>query len=147
MENPLLVFQQFYRQNSDAWIGKFDYAEAGPQLLLQAFLQRIVNGGGYIDREYGLGRKRTDLLIRKPLTDGYGGPVQRIVLELKIKRYSLERTIDEGLQQTADYMDAVGSVDEGHFIIFDRSKEKSWDERIWHKPYEYNGRTIVVWGM
>ena len=147
MEKLLLDFQQFFRENSDAWIGKFDYAEAGPQLMLQAFLQRIVNGGGYIDREYGLGRKRTDLLIRKPLTDGYGGPVQRIVLELKIKRYSLERTIDEGLQQTADYMDAVGSVDEGHFIIFDRSKEKSWDERIWHKPYEHNGRTIVVWGM
>lgn len=147
MEKLLTDFQQFFRENSDAWIGKFDYAEAGPQLLLQAFLQRIVNGGGYIDREYGLGRKRTDLLIRKPLTEGYGGPVQRIVLELKIKRYSLERTIEEGLQQTAAYMDAVGSVDEGHFIIFDRSKEKSWDERIWHKPYEHNGRTIVVWGM
>lgn len=147
MEKLLTDFQQFFRENSDAWIGKFDYAEAGPQLLLQAFLQRVVNGGGYIDREYGLGRKRTDLLIRKPLTEGYGGPVQRIVLELKIKRYSLERTIEEGLQQTAAYMDAVGSVDEGHFIIFDRSKEKSWDERIWHKPYEHNGRTIVVWGM
>lgn len=147
MEKLLLDFQQFFRENSDAWIAKFDYAEAGPQLLLQAFLQRIVNGGGYIDREYGLGRRRTDLLIRKPLTDGYGGPVQRIVLELKIKRYSLERTIDEGLRQTADYMDAAGSVDEGHFIIFDRSKDRSWDERIWHKPYDWNGRTIMVWGM
>ena len=50
------------------------------------FLQRVVNGGGYIDREYGLGRGRTDLLITKPLTDRYGGPVQRIVMELKIKR-------------------------------------------------------------
>lgn len=30
-----------------------DYKEAGPQLLLQAFLQRIVNGGGRIEREYG----------------------------------------------------------------------------------------------
>lgn len=147
MEKLLTDFQQFFRENSDAWIGKFDYAEAGPQLLLQAFLQRIVNGGGYIDREYGLGRKRTDLLIRKPLTEGYGGPVQRIVLELKIKRFSLERTIEEGLQQTSAYMDAVGSVDEGHFIIFDRSKEKSWDERIWHKPYEYNDKQIIVWGM
>ena len=147
MEKLLLDFQQFFRENSDAWIGKFDYAEAGPQLLLQAFLQRVVNGGGYIDREYGLGRKRTDLLVRKTLTDSYGDPVQGIVLELKIKRYSLERTIEEGLQQTADYMDSVGSVDEGHFIIFDRSKEKSWDERIWHKPFEHNGRKIVVWGM
>ena len=147
MEKLLLDFQQFFRQNADSWIGRFDYAEAGPQLLLQAFLQRIVNGGGYIDREYGLGRKRTDLLIRKPLTDHYGGPVQRVVLELKIKRGSLEKVIEEGLRQTSEYMDLVGSVDEGHLIIFDRTQEKSWDERIWHKPYEYKSRTIMVWGM
>ena len=147
MEKLLLDFQQFFRQNSDSWIGKFDYAEAGPQLLLQAFLQRIVNGGGYIDREYGLGRKRTDLLIRKPLTDGYGGPVQRIVLELKIKRGAIEPLIAEGLEQTAEYMDLVGSVDEGHLIIFDRDSSKSWEERIWHEPREHQGRTIVVWGM
>ena len=147
MEKLLFDFQQFFRQNSDSWIGKFDYAEAGPQLLLQAFLQRIVNGGGYIDREYGLGRKRTDLLIRKPLTDGYGGPVQRIVLELKIKRGAIDPLIAEGLEQTAEYMDLVGSVDEGHLIIFDRDSSKSWEERIWHEPKEYQGRTIVVWGM
>ena len=147
VEKLLLDFQQFFRQNADAWIGRFDYAEAGPQLLLQAFLQRVVNGGGYIDREYGLGRKRTDLLIRKPLTDHYGGSVQRVVLELKIKRGDLEKVISKGLEQTADYMDLVGSVDEGHLIIFDRTQETTWDERIWHKPYEYGGRTIVVWGM
>lgn len=147
VEKLLLDFQQFFRQNADAWIGKFDYAEAGPQLLLQAFLQRVVNGGGYIDREYGLGRKRTDLLIRKPLTDHYGGPVQRVVLELKIKRGDLDNVIQKGLEQTVGYMDTVGSVDEGHLIIFDRTQEKTWDERIWHKPYEYEGRTIVVWGM
>ena len=147
MEKLLLDFQQFFRQNSDSWIGKFDYAEAGPQLLMQAFLQRVVNGGGYIDREYGLGRKRTDLLIRKPLTEQYGGPVQRIVLELKIKRGDLDRVIEKGLQQTWEYMDTVGSVNEGHLIIFDSSNEKSWEERIWHRPAEYQGHTITVWGM
>lgn len=147
MEKLLLDFQQFFRENSDAWINKFDYKEAGPQLLLQAFLQRIVNGGGYIDREYGLGRRRTDLLVRKPLTNGYDGPVQRIVLELKIRKYNLERTIEEGLSQTFTYMDSVGAVDEGHLVIFDKSKDKTWDERIWHKPYDWHGRTIMVWGM
>ena len=147
MERLLTDFQQFFRQNADSWIGRFDYAEAGPQLLLQAFLQRIVNGGGYIDREYGLGRRRTDLLIRKPLTDGYGGPIQRIVLELKIKRGSLDTVIQDGLRQTFEYMDSVGSVDEGHLIIFDRSKDKTWEERIWHRPYQYNEKTIMVWGM
>ena len=147
MEKLLLDFQQFFRENSDSWIGKFDYAEAGPQLLLQCFLQRIINGGGYIDREYGLGRGRTDLLVRKPLSDTYGGPVQRVVLELKIRKYSLERTIEDGLQQTSEYMDRVGSTDEGHLIIFDRSKTKTWEERIWHKPYDYQRHTIMVWGM
>ena len=123
MEKLLLDFQQFFRENADSWIERFDYKESGPQLLLQAFLQRVVNGGGYIDREYGLGRGRTDLLIRKPLTDGYGGPVQRIVLELKIKRGDLDKTIAKGLEQTVWYMDRCGDVSEGHFIVFNRDKE------------------------
>ena len=93
------------------------------KLLPQAFLQRIVNGGGYIDREYGLGRRRTGLLIRKTLTDGYGDPVQRMVLELKIKRGAQQTVIDEGLRQTFDYMDTVGSVDGGHLIVYDRTNE------------------------
>ncbi|MCL1805757.1 MAG: hypothetical protein FWG28_07160 [Clostridiales bacterium] len=56
MPKLLGAFQQFFREHSDAWVEGFDYKEAGPQLLLQAFLQRIVNGGGHINREYGLGR-------------------------------------------------------------------------------------------
>ena len=147
MEKLLLDFQQFFRQNADSWIGKFDYAEAGPQLLLQAFLQRIVNGGGYIDREYGIGRGCTDLLIRKPLTDHYGGPYQRVVLELKILRNSLRRTIADGLKQTFGYMDKVGDVSEGHFIVFDRSSKKPWSKKIFHRVQEYEGRKIMVWGM
>lgn len=149
MEKLLLNFQQFFRENSDAWIGRFDYAEAGPQLLLQAFLQRIVNGGGYIDREYGLGRRRTDLLIRKPLGTQPGCSVQRVVMELKIKRQkdSIDTLIAKGLEQTAEYMDTVGSVDEGHLIIFNRDSQLTWDERIWHRKMDYQSRSIMVWGM
>ena len=148
MEKLLLDFQQFFRQNSDSWIEKFDYKESGPQLLLQAFLQRVVNGGGYIDREYGLGRGRTDLLITKPLTDGYGGPFQRIVLELKILRGNIDTTIQKGLEQTTGYMDTCGgTINEGHFILFDRTPGKPWEEKLWHRTEEYAGRKIEVWGM
>ena len=62
----LTAFQGFFREHSEHWVRRFDYQEAGPQLLLQAFLQRIVNGGGRIEREYGLGRGRTDLLVIWP---------------------------------------------------------------------------------
>ena len=79
----LAAFQQFFREHSDAWMEGFSFKEAGPQLLLQAFLQRIVNGGGRINREYGLGRRRTDLSIEWPVDEerGYFGPVQRVVLD------------------------------------------------------------------
>ena len=68
----LRAFQQFFRENADAWLQQFQYREAGPQLLLQAFLQRIVNGGGRITREYGLGMKRMDLYLEWPLDDKIG---------------------------------------------------------------------------
>ncbi|MDR1003957.1 MAG: ATP-binding protein [Prevotellaceae bacterium] len=147
MEKMLLDFQRFFRENADFWIERFDYRESGPQLLLQAFLQRVVNGGGYIDREYGLGRGRTDLLIRKPLTNGYGGPVQYIVLELKIKRGEQEKTIALGLEQTSEYMDHCPAGTEGHFILFNRDKGVAWEDKIWHRKETYKGRLITVWGM
>ena len=56
LDKLLADFQGFFREHSEHWVARFDYAEAGPQLLLQAFLQRIVNSGGRIEREYGLGR-------------------------------------------------------------------------------------------
>ncbi len=44
-------------------------------------------------------------------------------------------------------MDIVGSVDEGHLVIFDRDNQKSWEERLWSDSRIYAGRTIKVWGM
>lgn len=108
----------------------------------------MVNGGGYIDREYGLGRDRTDLLITKPLTEGYGGPMQRIILELKIKRtQAIETLIADGLRQTAMYMDKCGGVKEGHFIFFNRDKGVAWEDKLWHRRETYGGYEIIVWSM
>ena len=75
----LAAFQTFFREHSEHWSKRFLYQEAWPQLLLQAFLHRIVNSGGRIEREYGLGRGRTDLLIVWPRgrRDGGGRRVGR----------------------------------------------------------------------
>ena len=147
------AFQQFFRENGDSWSERFDYKEAGPQLLMQAFLQRIVNGGGRIDREYGLGRRRTDLLIQWPLNPGpldenrdFHGPVQRAVIELKILYKSLEATIEDGLAQTADYRDRAGA-EEGYLVIFDRTPGKSWEEKAFVRQKQYGEYRIGVWGM
>ncbi len=141
MSKLLTAFQQFFREHSESWVERFDYKEAGPQLLLQAFLQRIINGGGRVEREYGLGRGRTDLLVLWPFT----GSVQRIVLELKILRKTLDKTIAEGLVQTWEYGERC-QADELHFVVFDRSK-KPWSRKIFHRHKKQQGVTINVWGM
>ena len=135
------AFQAFFREHSEHWVERFEYREAGPQLLLQAFLQRIVNSGGRIEREYGLGRGRTDLLIVWP----GGGGAHRFVVECKVLHKSLERTIREGLEQTASYMDRC-AAQAGHLVIFDRG-DSAWDDKIFRREETAGGRRVTVWGM
>jgi hypothetical protein len=145
MDKLLTEFQQFFREHSESWVERFDYKEAGPQLLLQAFLQRIINGGGRIEREYGLGRGRTDLLVLWNYPNKQGGGVQRVVLELKVRRKALEKAITEGLAQTLEYGERC-NADEMHFVVFDRSK-KPWSKKIFKRTRKQRGVTIKVWGM
>ncbi len=152
MHTLLKAFQDFFREHSEHWIERFDYKEAGPQLLLQAFLQRIVNSGGRIEREYGLGRMRTDLLViwnkgnNRDTSTGKGQDLQKIVLELKILYKSLEKTVETGLKQTYVYMDKCGGQ-EGNLVIFDRRESVSWDEKIFSEKRKFKGKNITVWGM
>ena len=137
----LTRFQEFFREHSEHWMGRFRYSEAGAQLLLQAYCQRVVNGGGRVDREYGLGRRRTDLLLSWPCGDSWS----RFVIECKVLHGSPETTERRGLEQTAAYMDLCGA-EAGHLVIFDRSEERSWDEKIFRKEARTDGRPITIWG-
>ena len=139
----LTAFQTFFREHSEHWVTRFQYQEAGPQLLLQAFLQRIVNSGGRIEREYGLGRGRTDLLIIWPV----GDQTRKIVIECKLLHKGLEQTIAEGLEQTSEYMDRC-DAEAGHLVIFDRREGRSWADKIFHfRRVSISGVEIDIWGM
>lgn len=119
-----------------------------PAAAHQHATKRIVNGGGRINREYGLGRRRTDLFPKWPVseTGGYHGEVQRVVLELKILRKSLEATLAEGLEQTADYANKC-KAEEAHLPIFDHRENILWEEKIWQHTENSNRTTISAWGM
>ena len=144
MDELMRGFQDFFRQHSAHWVERFQYREAGPQLLLQAFLQRIVNSHGRIEREYGVGRGRTDLTIFWPATPSHAK--RRIVIECKLIRGSREHTIREALGQISTYMDAC-DANEGHLALFDRDPDKSWQEKIFHEERQASAGTIVAWGM
>ena len=143
VEGLIAAFQAFFREHSEHWVQRFErYHEAGPQLLLQAHLQRIVNGGGRIEREYALGRGRTDLLIVWP----HGGCGRRFVVECKLRRGELDRTVAEGIKQTRAYADRCGA-EAGHLIVFDRAPDRSWEEKIFRRAPSGDGVPVTVWGM
>ena len=83
MTRLLTAFGTFFGEHAEHWLDHLgEYREAGPQLILQSYLQRVVNGGGRIEREYGLGRGRTDLLVLWPREAGQpSGLWERFVVE------------------------------------------------------------------
>ena len=125
MTRLLTAFGTFFGEHSEHWLGRFsEYPEAGPQLILQAYLHRVVNGGGRIEREYGLGRGRTDLLVLWPREAGQPSDLwERFVVECKVlrdsDRKSLARTVERGVEQTLGYMAKCGAQ-EGHLVVIDR---------------------------
>ncbi|WP_428263534.1 AAA family ATPase [Haliangium sp.] len=116
----LRAFARFWREQGDVLTGALPYHEVAPHLVLMAYLQSIVNGRGFIDREYGVGRGRIDLHLRWPYQDSSGKPAwQREALELKVWRDKKPDPVDEGLAQLDGYLDRVG-LDRGVLVIFDR---------------------------
>ena len=145
MTRLLTAFRTFFREHAAHWLDHLGaYREAAPQLILQAYLQRVVNGGGRIEREYGLGRGRTDLLVLWPREPGQHSDLwQRVVVECKVlrdsDRKSLEWTIEAGVKQTLGYM-ARSGAETGHLVVMDhRSIERS------ENTPEQAAQGVVVW--
>ena len=152
--NKLLgAFQDFFRRHSEHWKNRFMYEEAWPQILLQAYLHRVVNGGGRIEREYGLGRGRVDLLIMWPQSlppeESGGVRVREYVVECKVVRVGdgLESTVRDGVEQTAGYM-ARCAAEAGHLVVIDQREGRSWEEKVFHRQHRsQDGVPVEVWGM
>ena len=140
MDRLLVEFQKFWRRHSDIWEQKSDYTEAFPHLLLMAFLQRVTNGGGYIEREYAAGRGRMDLAVT------FAGKCY--IIEVKIVHsYETPNVVrEEGLEQILSYRDKIDVSAPAYLVIFDRrpcARELPWDERISWTVYEAAGVTVL----
>ena len=143
------AFQDYFREHSESWVERYGHREAGPQLVLHAYLQCVVNSGGSITREYALGRGRTDLLVQWPHRDAPGRDSEsKHVIECKVvgERSGLDSVIRLGQRQTAEHMDRCGAQS-GHLVVFDMRPERSWDERVFRRDPDPNRARITVWGM
>ena len=145
MDALLREFQDFWRNHSETWEQWTSYTEAFPHLLLMAFMQRVVNGGGRIEREYATGRGRMDLAVE------YKGVWNIVEIKLLRKGRTFEKVKAEGIKQVSRYRETfvppVGyqkNMRGAYLVVFDRRPEDtkpSWEERI---TWEHEGDVTVI---
>ena len=136
MQGLMRAFQEFWRENSEVSKGPFGYHESYPHIVLQAFLQRVINGGGQIIREMALGKGALDLGVR------FRGAAYAVEVKL---RYNYEKSREKAYDQVVRYIDRLGQT-EGWLVVFDPDPVKGWDEKLFSEDVVRNGRTIHVFG-
>ncbi|MDB9308021.1 ATP-binding protein [Aphanizomenon sp. CS-733/32] len=109
----LTAFLKFWRQHGEPLLGSTGYHEIAPHIVLMAFLHRVINGGGVLEREYAIGSDRMDLCLRyKDVTLG---------IELKVWRDKKRDPQTDGIEQLESYLARLG-LDFGWLFVFDRRK-------------------------
>jgi len=103
-------FLAFWRQHGEPLFRSTPYPEIAPHLVLMAFLHRVVNGGGTLEREYAIGSGRMDLCLR------YGAVT--LAMELKVWRQGRKDPLSEGLEQIDRYLAGL-DLETGWLVIFD----------------------------
>jgi hypothetical protein len=131
------AFLSFWRQHGQPLLGTTAYHEIAPHLVLMAFLDRVANGGGRVEREMAVGRGRLDLRLE------YGDVV--LPIEVKVQRDGDGDPLNEGLTQLESYLQGLG-VATGWLVIFDQRRgQPSIAERtsaeVAHTP---SGREVTV---
>jgi hypothetical protein len=104
-------FLLFWRQHGQPLLRNVSYHEIAPHIVLMAFLHRVVNGKGSLEREYAIGSDRMDLCLR------YGGLV--LGIELKVWREGRSDPAVAGLVQLDQYLAGLG-LDWGWLVVFDQ---------------------------
>jgi hypothetical protein len=133
----LQAFLSFWRQHGEPLLNSAAYHEIAPHLVLMAFLHRVVNGGGSLEREYAIGSDRMDLFLR------YGAV--RLGIELKVWRQNRPDPLTAGLEQLDGYLVRLG-LDWGWLVIFDRRNDlvEIADRTTTEMVMSANGRSITL---
>jgi hypothetical protein len=133
----LTAFLEFWLQHGEALLKSASYPEIAPHLVLMAFLHRVINGGGSLEREYAIGRDRMDLCLR------YGEV--KLGIEIKVWRDKKADPVTKGLEQLEGYLSRIGPA-EGWLVIFDRRENAlELEERLGEtKVQTSTGQTVTV---
>ena len=133
----LEAFLDFWRQHGQPLLRSVAYHEIAPHIVLMAFLHRVANGGGRLEREYAIGTRRMDICLRyRSVTVG---------MELKVWRDAEKDPVDKGLVQLDRYLAGLG-LDQGWLVIFDQRSglPPIEDRTTTERRTTTSGRLVIV---
>ncbi|BDA72642.1 unknown protein [Calothrix sp. PCC 7716] len=131
------AFIDFWHQHGEPLLSTTSYQEIAPHIVLMAFLHRVVNGGGTLEREYAIGKGRMDLCLK----------YKKVTLGIEIKTWSdkIKDPEEKGLDQLETYLARI-KADYGWLCIFDRRKNAPafLDRLSTRNTTTKKGRNVVV---
>jgi len=136
-EKLLNAFLSFWKQHGEPLLKSAPYHEIAPHLVMMAYLHRVVNGEGTLDREYAIGMGRMDLSLHyRNLTMG---------MELKVWRDGKKDPLEKGLVQLDSYLNGL-ELETGWLVIFDkRSGLPELSERTTTEPATTpQGKNVII---
>ncbi|MEM9218803.1 MAG: ATP-binding protein [Cyanobacteria bacterium P01_F01_bin.150] len=137
VDKLLEAFLKFWRQHGQPLLKSAPYHKIAPHLVMMAFLHRVVNGGGSLEREYAIGSDRMDLCLC------YGAVT--LGIELKVWRQSRPDPLIVGLRQLDKYLAGLG-MEWGWLVIFDQREglPPIADRTTTETAQTSNGRQVTV---
>jgi len=115
----LQAFMDFWAQHGSLLMSAAEIPELAPHIVTLAFLQRVVNGGGWVNREHPSGPDRMDVFVEHRDL--------RLAVELKVWRDRRANPVKKGLGQLEGYMRHL-RTDQGWLIIFDKRSTRTSGE-------------------
>jgi hypothetical protein len=134
----LKEFQTFWRHDSESFpLHKQDYIfikydEATYSFILLSFLQRAVNSGAKLHRQFAEGRGAVDISLNYK--------EHEYLIEVKLHS---SKALKDGLEQLSRYLNSNGGK-EAWLVIFDRDSKKDWDDKISFETIQHGKYMINI---
>jgi hypothetical protein len=99
-----------------------------------SYLQKVVNSHALVHRQFSEGRGSVDICVVFKN--------RQYLVEIKLQG---QNTLEKSLKQLSGYLD-TSNEKEGWLVIFDRNRNKSWDDKITWESIQFEEKTIHVVG-
>jgi len=128
-------FLAFWSLHRNMMKDRITYPEAVAHFGLMTYLDRVVNGGGRIDREFAVGSGRLDLLLRH-------GDL-KLPIEVKVHRDHSVDPVPSGLEQLDRYCEGL-RVDRAWLVVFDQRSSATGTRLESEEVTTNGGRRVLI---